>query len=229
MRAVAYERMYAPSERGKPGLADNPDSADGEQASITTPEHLNQLEPFLLAESAKTREARDCRECGRSFLPSSRHLRCPSCRSKATCSCGHPKQKKSKICACCRSEVREKNGNWKGGRTYHKAGYVMMLAPDHPRSGNGKYVFEHILVMEALLGRPLRPEESVHHRNGVRDDNRAENLELWIRPQPSGIRASDAVEWAVVVLSRYAPMELQQLFDSRRTALGGGGGRTRVP
>src|ERR1700752_1088340 len=57
--------------------------------------------------------------------------------------------------------------------------------------------------MEQVLGRYLLPEESVHHRNGVRDDNRPENLELWTRPQPIGIRACDAVAWAREVLARY--------------------------
>jgi hypothetical protein len=72
-----------------------------------------------------------------------------------------------------------------------------------PRADQGNYVFEHVLVMEEMLGRYLLPGENVHHRNGVKDDNRPENLELWTRPQPAGIRVSDAVAWAREVLARY--------------------------
>jgi hypothetical protein len=82
-------------------------------------------------------------------------------------------------------------------------GYMMVRAAGHPRADKARYVFEHVLVMEEMLGRYLLPGENVHHRNGIRDDNRPENLELWTRPQPAGIRASDAVAWAREILARY--------------------------
>ena len=99
------------------------------------------------------------------------------------------------------------NHHWKGGKTRHHDGYLMVRLPAHPRARTAGYVFEHILVMEALLGRHLCLDESVHHRNGVRDDNRVENLELWVRAQPSGIRMEDAVAWAREILRRYGELE----------------------
>jgi hypothetical protein len=83
----------------------------------------------------------------------------------------------------------------------------MIRAPGHPRAVGSGYVCEPIVVMEEMLGRYLLPGESVHHRNGVRDDNRRESLELWTRPQPTGIRATDAVTWARQILERYGGLD----------------------
>lgn len=83
--------------------------------------------------------------------------------------------------------------NWRGGRRVSSHGYVFLYAPDHPARQSAKhpYVQEHRLVMEEKLGRYLLPTENVHHLNGIRDDNRPENLELWTRKQPYGIRDSE--------------------------------------
>lgn len=83
----------------------------------------------------------------------------------------------------------------------------MVRYQGHPRARTSGYVFEHIVVMEEVLGRSLTSDESIHHRNGVRDDNRPENLEVWVKAQPSGIRREDAVAWAWEILDRYGELD----------------------
>lgn len=71
----------------------------------------------------------------------------------------------------------ENNSQWKGGR-YLSRGYWLMLKPDHPFCNEDGYVLEHRLVMEQYLGRYLEKWEVVHHINGIKTDNRIENLKL---------------------------------------------------
>ena len=151
-----------------------------------------------------------CSTCGNSFAPSSRHRDCSSCRYQKTktllCHVCNAYRHSTKYANCihCTNRVRSDYGT---GR-YLKNGYIMSFAKGHPRAKGprGNYVFEHILVMEKHLGRYLLESENVHHKNGIKNDNTIDNLELWVRPQPSGIRAKDAIVWAKEVLARYEPI-----------------------
>ena len=94
-------------------------------------------------------------------------------------------------------------GVWGDWQPHHQgSGYILRY-----RTLNGKreYEFQHRHVMEEHLGRKLLKHENIHHINGQRDDNRIENLELWVKSQPAGQRASDLLEWAETIIALYGP------------------------
>jgi hypothetical protein len=72
-----------------------------------------------------------------------------------------------------------------------RMGYVRVYEPGHPKATKSGWVFEHRLVVEAALGRYLRPDEHVHHKNHVKDDNRPENLEVLSHSEHSTITARE--------------------------------------
>lgn len=82
-------------------------------------------------------------------------------------------------------------------------GYILIYKKGHKNSNNNDCIFQHTYVMAEFLGRPLIKGESVHHKNGIRDDNRIENLELWHRAQPAGQRVIDKITWAKDLLTNY--------------------------
>lgn len=77
-----------------------------------------------------------------------------------------------------RDQTGEKNLMWKGGKTKNKAGYILVRKTDHPNASKRGLVMEHRIVMEDHIKRILKPNEVVHHKNFIKDDNRIENLEL---------------------------------------------------
>lgn len=71
-----------------------------------------------------------------------------------------------------------KSFNWKGGKHKDRLGYIQVWMPKHPNAKMAGYIHEHRLIMSNYLERPLKSNEFVHHKNGIKDDNRIENLEL---------------------------------------------------
>lgn len=90
-------------------------------------------------------------------------------------------------------------------------GYRLLWRPNHPSAQKSGYVLEHRLVMEQQIGRRLEPWETPHHKNGIRTDNRPENLELWVKPQPSGQRVEDLVAFVV----EHYPAEVEAALADR--------------
>lgn len=171
-----------------------------------------------------------CRRCGASFTPTgpSAVYCSKSCQyGTAVCeTCGEefvkrpPQQKGARDNRYCSYKCRWAAARSRDeyGRYLNAEGYVILdkrwseREPSRGMNANGYTrlnlrrdgrVLEHRHVMETHLGRALLPDETVHHINGVKTDNRLENLELWSSKHPKGQRIEDLVAWAQEILARY--------------------------
>ena len=100
-----------------------------------------------------------------------------------------------------------------GTRRINQEGYVLVKTKRQPGVKRRGWELEHRVVMEKLIGRELFPEENVHHKNRVRDDNRPGNLELWYESQPKGARISDLIEY---ILDFHLDAVLDSLEERKR-------------
>jgi HNH endonuclease len=87
------------------------------------------------------------------------------------------------------------------GENITKGGYKKIRVEDGDKKV--RWILEHRYVMEQKLGRELLSDESVHHLDGDKLNNHIDNLELWLRPQPTGVRVQDTVLWAREIIKRY--------------------------
>lgn len=177
---------------------------------------------FFPSKGHKTTQKYCCRKCG--------------CNARHRLSRGLPIKNSLLHCAVCEKDFYQKRANnnqycchdckrlaasrrlqgvsVKGPKKHIKgSGYITsqgykILSRRHPNSSKRGQILEHVLVMATHLGRALRKDESVHHKNGVRHDNRLENLELWsksthYRNQRWGQSLFDKVSYFIEFLESY--------------------------
>ena len=159
----------------------------------------------------------DCKRCGKTFARRTpRVVYCSDDCKYGTAECEEcggafqvTKQSAGRFCSTeCHYEHTIPTGSL---RSSGLDGYVLVKVPPGIPGARGsatmrRWMSQHRHVMQQHLGRPLLPKEEVHHKNGVRDDNRIENLELWAKSQPAGQRVEDLLAWARSIIDTYEGM-----------------------
>ena len=132
------------------------------------------------------------RECGNRYKSADRIQKCAACGESFERPHGKTRTYCSRSCAMMgRARAGQIPSHKEGATIRHSSGYIQ-------QKRDGKWVMQHRLVMEEVIGRPLTRNDHVHHKNGNRQDNRPENLELWTgvgtsKKDPHGVRLVDKV------------------------------------
>jgi hypothetical protein len=178
---------------------------------------FERLKRYVTKRKVKYPNARQfcSKKCKNDFQRVSRvNLTCAHCgvgfkRRKRDIDYWDQKGTKNRFCSrnCASDFSLGKRLSGRPGKSVTGRGYINIYVPEHPNATSSGYVPEHRLVMEKRLGRSLDSQETVHHKNGIPDDNRLENLELWSKDHPAGQRASDLVRWAKEFVAKYGNEE----------------------